>query len=106
MLRSPSDIHKRGFFMHPVLRLWEDVLSNDCRIELPAMARMIFVVHGSAAVDGKACSDGEAWHGEGAVTIESGKQGATCWRWEFAADGTGGGAPAGPGIASREKLSA
>ena len=91
--------------MHPVLRLWEDVLSSDCAFELPPMARMVFVVHGAASVGGKAIGDGKTWHGEGAVTVASGPQGTTCWRWELVADGAGG-VPAGPGIVSRQKLSA
>ena len=54
--------------MHPVLRLYEDSISGGAAaVQLPALARMIFVVHG--AVDHRRqepCSDGEAWHGEGA----------------------------------------
>ena len=33
--------------MPPVLRLYEDVLSSDAAVNLPALPRMIFVVHGS-----------------------------------------------------------
>ena len=37
--------------MHPVLRLYEDVLSSDENVafQLPPLPRFIFVVHGSAA---------------------------------------------------------
>jgi hypothetical protein len=89
--------------MHPVLRLYEDVLSDAGALKLPAAPRMIFVVHGSIAIEGRTLSDGEAWHGEGAVTVAAGKTGATCWRWEIgdrAADMTG------PGTSSEEKLAA
>src|SRR5215467_13699086 len=82
MLRSVQ-LGRGDHCMHPVLRLWEDVLSTDCAFELPPMARMVFVVHGAASVGGKAIGDGEAWHGEGAVTVASGPEGTTCWRWEL-----------------------
>ena len=37
--------------MPPVLRLYEDVLSNDAaEVSLPALPRMIFVVHGSVTI--------------------------------------------------------
>jgi len=91
--------------MQPVLRLYEDVLANDAAVSLPALPRMIFVVHGSLAVAGQTLGDGEAWSGEGAVTLKAGSGGATVWRWELAS-GAGGGPTVGPGVESREKLSA
>jgi hypothetical protein len=92
--------------MPPILRLYEDVLSNDAlEISLPALARMIFVVHGTATIDGRTFSDGEAWQGEKAVGLEPGKGGATCWRYELASADAGEGATAG-GWSSRLKLSA
>jgi hypothetical protein len=72
--------------MHPVLRLYEDILSSAAALELPARPRMIFVVHGSLTIGGQSLGDGEAWHGEGAVTLRAGKTGAACWRWELAAE--------------------
>ena len=38
--------------MHPVLRLYEDVLSSAENVEfrLPPLPRFIFVVHGSATI--------------------------------------------------------
>ena len=34
--------------MPPVLRLYEDILANDCaELALPALPHMIYVVHGS-----------------------------------------------------------
>jgi len=89
--------------MHPVLRLYEDILSSEAALELPARSRMIFIVHGSLTVGGQTLGDGEAWHGEGAVTLRAGQTGVACWRWELAA---GDGQAVGQGVASREKLSA
>jgi hypothetical protein len=92
--------------MHPVLRLYEDILSSEAALELPALPRMIFIVHGSAIIDGQSLGDGEAWHGEGAVTLRAGKTGVACWRWELAAGGAGDGQAVGQGVTSREKLTA
>jgi hypothetical protein len=93
--------------MPPVLRLYEDVLSNDsAEVSLPALPRMIFVVHGSAAVVDQALRDGEAWCGEGAAAIKAGREGATLWRWEMATADAAGGILAGRGVVCREKLSA
>ena len=69
--------------MHPVLSLYEDILSNGATLALPAHPRMIFVVHGIVTIAGKTLSDGETWHGEGAVTITAGVAGACCWRYEL-----------------------
>jgi hypothetical protein len=92
--------------MQPVLRLYEDVLSNDSEAALPALPRMIFSVHGSITVADRMLRDGEAWSGEGAVTLKAGGTGATAWRWELVAGDAGGGATAGQDVVSREKLSA
>ena len=90
--------------MHPVLSLYEDILSNDTTLALPARPRMLFVVHGAVTIADRGLHDGEAWHGEDAVTLGSGKTGAALWRLELsdAADGTA----TGPGVVSRQKLSA
>ena len=75
--------------MHPVLRLYEDSISGGVpAVSLPALARMIFVVHGAMTIDGKALSDGEAWSGEGACSLTAGKDGVTLWRFELAASGS------------------
>jgi hypothetical protein len=93
--------------MHPTLRLYEDVLSNEAAgVRLPALARMIVVVHGALTIGGKTLADGEAWHGEGAVALDAGAAGATCWRFELAPSGTADGGATGQGVSSREKLSA
>jgi hypothetical protein len=98
--------------MLPMLRLREDVLSNDGELNLPAHPRMIFVVHGAIAIAEVTLRDEETFSGEGAVTVKAGNGGATLWRWEFLADGdshaTGDAAPApgGRGVVSRQKLAA
>ena len=68
--------------MHPVLRLYEDVLSTAESIEfqLPPLPRFIFVVHGSATIGGNAVNEGTAWQGEGATLVRPGPGGVTCWR--------------------------
>jgi hypothetical protein len=92
--------------MKPVLRLYEDVLANEAEASLPALPRMIFVVHGSLAISDCTYRDNEAFSGEGPVALKAGVGGATLWRWELAVDDAGPGVIAGRGIASREKLSA
>jgi hypothetical protein len=91
--------------MHPVLRLYEDVLADNAKVALSACARMIFVVHGNLTIDGRTVRDGETWHGEGNVSLTAGASGVTYWRWEFVASETMAGAADG-GTASHEKLSA
>jgi len=90
--------------VHPVLSLYEDTLSNGAALALPALPRLIFVVHGAVTIAERTLTDGQTWHGEGAVTLTAGKAGATCWRWELTATDNRTGAATGPGIRSREKL--
>lgn len=94
--------------MHPVLRLYEDVLSSAENVEfrLPPLPRFVFVVHGTATIEGKAVGEGEAWQGEGAVTIKPGAQGVTCWRWELVRGDQGSTTANAPGMMTHEKLSA
>jgi hypothetical protein len=94
--------------MHPVLRLYEDVLSSAENVEfrLPPLPRFVFVVHGAATIEGKAVGEGEAWHGEGTVTIKPGAEGVTCWRWELARGDQGSTTANAPGMMTHEKLSA
>src|SRR5258707_8684980 len=75
--------------MHPVLRLYEDVLSSaeNVAFRLPPLPRFIFVVHGSAIIAGKTLNEGEAWQGEAAVTVKPGAGGVTCWRGGLARGG-------------------
>jgi hypothetical protein len=93
--------------MNPMLRLCEDVLSNHAAIELPALPRMIFVVHGSIAIADRTLRDDEAFGGEGAIMLKAGSAGATLWRWELITREADFGRPAsGSGIISHEKLAA
>jgi hypothetical protein len=92
--------------MHPVLRLYEDSISGGTApVQLPALARMIFVAHGAASIDGKTLNDGEAWNGEGACSLAAGKDGVTLWRFELAAAGSAGNLIK-DALRSQEKLSA
>jgi hypothetical protein len=90
--------------MPPVLALYEDILSDDATLALPPSPRMIFVVHGSVTIAERTLGDGEAWHGEGAVTLTAGTTGATCWRFDLTSATAA--APTAAGVVSREKLAA
>ncbi|MGA7231690.1 MAG: hypothetical protein WBX95_12270 [Xanthobacteraceae bacterium] len=91
--------------MNPMLRLCEDVLSNHGAMELPALPRMIFVVHGSVSIGERTLRDEEALGGESAIMLKAGSAGATVWRWEFIALEADIGRPLpGSGIVSHEKL--
>jgi hypothetical protein len=93
--------------MHSVLQLHEDTITGGApEISLPALARMIFVVHGSATIGDKTFADGEAYGGEAAVAVKAGKDGVTVWRFEVAAGGKELGAVSGEGVRSLAKLSA
>src|SRR5215208_1407757 len=93
--------------MAPVLRLYEDVLSSDALdVRLPALPRMLFVVHGTVVLGGRAFGDGEACYDEGEVALKPGKHGVTYWRFELAPAGAREGIALGPGVTSREMLSA
>jgi hypothetical protein len=94
-------------FMPAVLRLYEDTLSADGILDaaLPAMPRMVLVVHGAATIAGGAFGDDEAWFGEGPFTLAPSPLGVVCWRFELAPSEAASGAARGRGVASREKLS-
>src|ERR1700716_874357 len=94
--------------MHPIMRLYEDTLPNDgaLRVALPALPRMIFIVHGGAMIEGRALSDGKAWHGEGPATVTPASTGVTCWRFELAPADSADGSVAATGVVSRQKLAA
>jgi len=93
--------------MRPVLRLCEDVLSNGCAMELSALPRMIFVVHGSVAVGDRILRDEETFDGDGAVLLKAGSAGAMLWRWELITrEADFGRPPPGQGMISHEKLAA
>jgi hypothetical protein len=92
--------------MAPTLALYEDVLANGAVLALPALPRMIFLVHGGITIAERALTDGEAWQGEGAVTLTAGSAGATCWRFELAAAPDDAGKRAITGVSSLLKLAA
>jgi len=93
--------------MDPVLRLCEDVFAGGGAMELPALPRMIFVVHGSIAIGDRILRDDEAFGGEAAMMVKSGGEGATVWRWELITrEAAFARPPPGSGIASHEKLAA
>jgi hypothetical protein len=91
--------------MPPTLRLYEDVLSNGAEASLPALPRMIFVVHGSGTIADRTLGDGDTFNSEAAIALKAGSTGATVWRFEMAADETDG-AATGRGVVTYEKLSA
>jgi hypothetical protein len=91
--------------MPAVLRLYEDIFSDGAALTLPALPRMIFVVHGTVAIGDRGLSDGEAWHGEEAVTARAGTCGTSVWRWELGTTAAAAAATA-AGVSSREKLAA
>jgi hypothetical protein len=94
--------------MHPVLRLYEDVLSTLETVEfrLPPLPRFIFVVQGGASIRGKALTAGEAWQGEAEIAVRPGPEGVTCWRWELGRGDAGSTVAAAPGMQTHEKLTA
>ena len=91
--------------MAPMLRLYEDVLTNDAELSLPGRPRMIYVVHGGVTLGDQNLQDDAAFGSENAVSCKADRAGATLWRWEFAAEGD---APAATreGVVSHQKLSA
>jgi hypothetical protein len=98
--------------MAPVLRLYEDTLSNTAEaVRLPPVPRVIFVVHGAATIGGIAVNDGETWHGEtwhgeADVMLAPGVSGVTGWRFELVPEGAGDAPLLAAGIRSQLKLSA
>ena len=103
-----SDNVKSESKMHPVLRLYEDILSSSETIpfQLPPLPRFIFVVHGTADIGGKTVNAGEAWQGDGETLVKPGPQGVACWRWELARGDQGSTTANAPGMRTVEKLSA
>lgn len=94
--------------MHPVLRLYEDVLSSAENVEfrLAPLPRFIYVLHGTATIDGRTLNEGDAWQGDGAIAVKPGAEGVSCWRWELARGDRGSTVACAPGMSTREKLSA
>ena len=93
--------------MTAVLRLYEDTLTADGVLDaaLPAMPRMVFVVHGAATIAGRTFGDDGAWFGEGPLTFAPTSLGVVCWRFELAPSAAPAGTARGRGVLSQEKLS-
>ena len=93
--------------MHPVLRLYEDVLSSAENVEftLAPLPRFIFIAHGSANIDGKPLAAGDAWQGDSGTVVKPGKDGVTCWRWELSRGDRPSTIACAPGMITHEKLS-
>ena len=94
--------------MHPVLRLYEDVLSSAENVEfrLAPLPRFIFVAHGTATIEGKTLNAGDAWQGDTGTVVKPGAGGVTCWRWELARGDQASTVACAPGMITHEKLSA
>src|ERR1700691_1969179 len=106
-MARPRATQGGGNAMPPALRLYEDTLANDgAELTLPARPYMIYVVHGSIAGADRIVRADEGFGGEAAAHIKGGPEGATLWRWEFAADGSAAAVPAGSSVVSREKFAA
>jgi len=91
--------------MNPTLRLCEDVFADGGAMELPALPRMIFVVHGSVAIGERTVRDEETFGGEDAIMLKAGGAGAAVWRFELITrEADFGRPPPGSGVASHEKL--
>ena len=85
-MRLPRTAVDEDTDMHPVLRLYEDVLSSAETVEfqLAPLPRFIFVVHGSATIDGKSRERRRGLAGRRRGDGEARPGGVTCWRWELA----------------------
>ena len=93
--------------MNPMLRLCEDVFADGGAMELPALPRMIFIVHGAVAIGDRTLRDEDAFGGQGAIMLKAGGAGATVWRWELITrESDFGRPPPGSRIVSHEKLAA
>jgi hypothetical protein len=92
--------------MYPMLRLYEDVLTDGAEASWPALPRMIFVVHGAVESADGTLRDEDTFSGEKALRLKAGSSGATLWRWELATDDAAGNAESRRGVVSREKLAA
>jgi quercetin dioxygenase-like cupin family protein len=69
--------------MKPLL---EDRLEEGARLALPAAARIIYVVRGTATVDTASLAENQAWHGVGVCVVQA-RGPARLWRWELRPDG-------------------
>ena len=66
-----------------ILRLTRDVLPSASRSAFPATNRVLYLLDGALAVDGKDVPVNSAWHGAGACSAVAGPGGATVLRYEL-----------------------
>jgi hypothetical protein len=66
-----------------VLRLTRDGMSPGARTTLPPTCRILYVLEGGLAVDGKDVPADHAWHGAGGCTVTAGVMGAAVLRYEL-----------------------
>jgi hypothetical protein len=88
------------------LRLIEDSLASGGELALPAdgINRVVYVVHGAVAIDGRDFGDDQAWQGRDAARMTTGSSGAALWRWELAPTANAAVLGAVPAAASSVKL--
>lgn len=72
------------------LRLIEDTLANGACLDFPddGVNRALYVVHGSAEINGRTLQADEGEHVRGRGRMTAGNAGATLWRWELASPDT------------------
>ena len=88
------------------LHLLEDTLTADAGFSdpLPSRNRVLYVMAGTAIIDGKPIGTDQAWFGSGEVGVRSDVD-TRIWRWELIPDGSGDEPTTGAGIAPTCKLS-
>ncbi len=62
----------------------DQVITGGASSPLPTAHRMIYVRHGSVAVNGQAMKADEAIYCDGAVTLQAAADWSQVWRWELA----------------------
>jgi quercetin dioxygenase-like cupin family protein len=86
------------------LRLYTDHLAPKAEAQWPACNRVLYVREGDAQVRAGGQAAGlaadSAWHGAGAVVVNTGTAGATLLRWEIVAGGSTAGELSVPGVDS------
>ena len=92
--------------MERVLRLYQDVLADGAALTPPAVDTVVYVVHGAARLGETALAEDTAVHSATGLPVTAGPHGAALWRWELAPAGSAPSLGTGPGVASRETLTA
>ena len=94
--------------MHPVLRLYEDVLSSAENRRIPAAAAAALHLRGARHGHDRR-RDGErrrSLAGRRRRAGQAGPGGVTCWRWELSRGDQGSTVASAPGMMTHEKLTA